>query len=294
MTGGTVRAMRLGLFGINTDLCALDPQVATDVAVAAEAAGWESVWTGEHYALPDPPVPAAPIRPDRPFLDPFVALGHLAGTTSTLLLGTGVTVVPVHQPVILAKQVVSVDRLSGGRFLFGIGVGYLEPEFRALGVPLADRGVRTDDYLDALQALWTTSPVHVVGPRVSISGITAEPRPVCPEGPPLHVGGASPAALRRTVLRAHGWYGWAVTPEQTATTVTRLAELADNLDRPAALGTLEISVTPDARIPLDATLVAAYADAGVDRLIVSPPGRVRRDREALLRFVRDTPAALLR
>ncbi|GAA0269631.1 TIGR03619 family F420-dependent LLM class oxidoreductase [Cryptosporangium japonicum] len=286
--------MRLGLFGINTDLCALDPQLAVDVAVAAEEAGWESVWTGEHYALPDPPVPASPTRPETPFLDPFVALGHLAGATSTLLLGTGVTVVPVHQPVILAKQVVSVDRLSRGRFLFGVGVGYLEPEFRALGVSLADRGVRTDDYLDALQALWTTSSVHVVGPRVSISGVTAEPRPVRAGGPPLHVGGASPGALRRTVLRGHGWYGWAVTPEETAATVTQLAELADNLDRPAELGTLEISVTPSGRTPLDATLVAAYAEAGVDRLIVSPPGRVRRDQEALLRFVRDTPAALLR
>ena len=285
--------MRLGLFGINTDLCALDPGVAADVAVAAEASGWESVWTGEHFALPDPPVAASPTRPDTPFLDPFVALGHLAGVTSTLLLGTGVTVVPVHQPVILAKQVVSVDRISGGRFLFGVGVGYLEPEFRALGVPLNDRGVRTDEYLDAVAALWTSSSVHLVGPRVRISGVTAEPRPVRPGGPPLHVGGSSPAALRRTVTRAHGWYGWDVTPEQTAGVVTQLAELADNLDRPAGLGALEISVTPGGRTPLDATLVAAYADAGVDRLIVSPPGRVRRDREALLRFVRDTPAALL-
>ncbi|SHM61250.1 TIGR03619 family F420-dependent LLM class oxidoreductase [Cryptosporangium aurantiacum] len=285
--------MRLGLFGINTDLCALDPRVAADVAVAAEDAGWESVWTGEHYVLPDPAVPASPTRPDTPFLDPFVALGHLAGVTRTLLLGTGVTVVPVHPPVLLAKQVVTVDRISGGRFLFGIGVGYLEPEFRALGVPLSDRGVRTDEYLEALHALWTTSSVHVIGPRVSISGVTAEPRPIRPGGPPLHVGGASPAALRRTVSRAHGWYGWAVTPEQTAAVVTQLAELADNLDRPAELGRLEISVTPAGRDPLDTTLVAAYADAGVDRLIVSPPGRVRRDREALLRFVRDTPAALL-
>lgn len=286
--------MRLGLFGINTDLCALDPRVAVDVAVAAEEAGWESVWTGEHYVLPDPPVPTSPARPDTPFLDPFVALGHLAGATRTLLLGTGVTVVPVHQPVILAKQVVSVDRLSGGRFLFGVGVGYLEPEFRALGVSLADRGVRTDEYLDALQSLWTTSSVHVVGPRVSISGVTAEPRPVRPGGPPLHVGGASPGALRRAATRAHGWYGWSVTPEETREVVTRLTELAELLHRPAALGAPEISVTPSGRAPLDATLVAAYAEAGVDRLIVSPPGRVRRDREALLRFVRDTPSALLR
>ncbi|MFI5954500.1 TIGR03619 family F420-dependent LLM class oxidoreductase [Cryptosporangium sp. NPDC051539] len=285
--------MRLGLFGVNTDLCALDPRVAAEVAVAAEQSGWESAWTGEHYALPDPPVPASPARPDTPILDPFVALGHLAGVTSTLLLGTGVTVVPVHQPVMLAKQVASVDRISNGRFLFGVGVGYLEPEFRALGVPISDRGARTDEYLDALAALWTTSAVHVVGPRVAISGVTAEPRPVRPGGPPLHVGGAAPAALRRTVLRAHGWYGWGVGPEQTAAIVTQLAELADNLDRPPGLGRLEISVTPDARTPLDASLVAGYAEAGVDRLIVSPPGRVRRDREALLRFVRDTPAALI-
>ncbi|GAA3385112.1 TIGR03619 family F420-dependent LLM class oxidoreductase [Cryptosporangium minutisporangium] len=284
--------MRLGLFGINTDLCALDPQVAAETALAAEDAGWESVWTGEHYVLPDPAVPSSPTRPDTPFLDPFVTLGHLAGVTRTLLLGTGVTVVPVHPPVLLAKQVVTVDRISGGRFLFGIGVGYLEPEFRALGVPLSDRGVRTDEYLEALQALWTTSSVRVVGPRVSIVGVTAGPRPIRLGARPVHVGGASPAALRRAVTRAHGWYGWAVTPEQTAAVDAQLAELADNLDRPAELGRLEISVTPAGRA-LDASLVAAYADAGVDRLIVSPPGRVRRDRDALLRFVTDTPAALL-
>ena len=102
--------MHLGLFLINGNVCGTDPDAAVRVATAAEAAGWESVWTGEHYALPDPPVPASPATPDTALLDPFVALAYLAAHTRTLRLGTGVTVVPLHHPLVLAKQVASIDR----------------------------------------------------------------------------------------------------------------------------------------------------------------------------------------
>jgi alkanesulfonate monooxygenase SsuD/methylene tetrahydromethanopterin reductase-like flavin-dependent oxidoreductase (luciferase family) len=163
--------VRFGLFSINVNVCATDPAAAVRVAVAAEAAGWESVWTGEHYVLPDPAIAASPAPPETPFLDPFIALANIAAHTSTLRLGTGVTVVPLHHPLMLAKQVASIDRVSGGRFIFGIGVGYLEPEFRALGVPLADRGDRTMDYLDALRAIWAADSVAThTGPYVSFAG----------------------------------------------------------------------------------------------------------------------------
>ncbi len=148
--------MKLALFGINMDICAVDPVRAVDIAEVAEAAGWESVWAAEHYVLPDPPVGSFPGPPDTPLLDPFVTLAAVAARTTTLRLGTGVTVVPLHQPLALAKRVASLDRLSRSRFLFGVGVGYLEEEFKALGANFDDRGRRTLEYLDAMTAVWTS------------------------------------------------------------------------------------------------------------------------------------------
>jgi len=283
--------MRFGIFGVNSWACALDPAGAGRALAAAEAAGWESAWVGEHYALPDPPVPTSPAPPDTPMLDPFVALAHLAGATSTLLLGTGLVVLPLHQPVALAKRVASLDRVCGGRLLFGVGVGYLEPEFAALGVPMAGRGRRADETLDALAALWAGGPVHEGRDR-AFTGLRAEPRPVRPEGPPLHVGGHGPAALRRAVTRGAGWYGWMLDVAAASEHIAALRRAAGEHERPPALGPLEVSVTPPAGRPLDPGTVEAYAAAGVDRLIVIPPGRARKDTAELARWAEETAAAL--
>jgi probable F420-dependent oxidoreductase len=277
--------MHLGLFLINTDVCATDPAAAARVAVAAEGAGWESVWTGEHYVLPDPPVPASPVPGDTPMLDPFVALAFLAAHTSTLRLGTGVTVVPVHHPLVLAKQVASIDRVSGGRFLFGVGVGYLEPEFRALGVPLAERATRMDENLDAMRAIWAGGPAEYTGRHVTFSGVRAEPRPSRPEGPPLHVGGYVASSYRRAVTQAHGWYGFALDLAGTEQAVGDLRRALDTFERPAELGPIEVSVTPPPTVRLDDAALAAYAALGVTRLIALPPRSGRDDADAQIRFV---------
>lgn len=284
--------MHLGVFLINGNVCATDPDAAVRVATAAEAAGWESVWTGEHYALPDPPVPASPATPDTALLDPFVALAYLAAHTRTLRLGTGVTVVPLHHPLMLAKQVASIDRVSGGRFLFGVGVGYLEPEFRALGVPLAGRGERTDEYLDAMQAVWAAGVPDVAGRHVSFSGVRAEPRPLTPQGPPLHVGGYVASSYRRAVTRGHGWYGFALDPSATEQAVSGLREASARHERPPELPPIEISVTPPPNVSLDDATIAAYADLGVTRLIVLPPRDGARDADAQVRLVEDLGARI--
>ncbi|HEX5945224.1 MAG TPA: TIGR03619 family F420-dependent LLM class oxidoreductase [Acidimicrobiales bacterium] len=283
--------MRLGLFLINIDVCATDPAAAVRIAVAAEAAGWESVWTGEHYVLPDPPVPASPTPGDTPMLDPFVALAFLAAHTDTLRLGTGVTVVPVHHPLVLAKQVASIDRVSGGRFLFGVGVGYLEPEFRALGVPLAERASRMDDHLDAMRAVWRGETAHE-GRHTSFAGVRAEPRPSRPDGPPLHVGGYVPAAYRRAVTRGHGWYGFALDPAEAATAIAELRAALERHERPAELGAIEISITPPPGLVLDDGALAAYASLGVTRLIALPPRAGARDADVQVRFVEELGARI--
>src|SRR5215470_2006882 len=125
------------------------------LADAAEAAGAESIWVSEHVVLMDPRQPPSPMDPTDPILDPVTTLAFLAGRTRSVRLGTGVVVLPLRNPVVLAKELATVDVLSGGRLIFGVGVGYLEREFGAVGVPFGDRGARTEEYLAAILALWT-------------------------------------------------------------------------------------------------------------------------------------------
>ena len=288
--------MKLGLFGINMDLCATDPGVAVRVARAAEAAGWESVWTGEHYVLPDPALGRTPAPAHTPLLDPFVALTNVAAHTTTLRVATGVTVVPVHQPLVLAKKVASLDRVSGGRFLFGVGAGYLAPEFAALGVPLAQRGARLDEYLDALRTIWSADGFATFEGRFTrYADVRAEPRPLQQPGPPLHFGGYVPAAYRRAVTQGHGWYGFALDLAATEACVAALRAAEAAHERPAELGPVEISVTPRPGVPLDDAGIAAFAELGVDRLIVLPPRPTRgttfgETADALVAFVDDLGA----
>ena len=146
--------MKFGLFGINTGACAL-PKCAAAVARAAEEAGFESVWTGEHVILPDPQAPPSPVAADYPMLDPAVALAFLAAHTTTIRLGTGIIILPQRNPVVLAKELASADVLSNGRLIFGIGVGYLKPEFEAIGAPFDHKGARAEEWLAAMIALWS-------------------------------------------------------------------------------------------------------------------------------------------
>lgn len=277
--------MKLGLYGINVGVCA-DPETAIAVAQAAEDAGFESVWTAEHVVLPDPQVPPSPSAPDNPLLDPVVALSFVAAQTETLRLGTGIIILPQRNPVILAKELASLDVLSQGRLIFGLGVGYLRPEFDALGIPFADRGARTTEYLEAIRALWTQPKPEYKGRFVHFSGIQAQPRPIQKPHPPILMGASTPPALRRTVERGNGWYGFALDLAAAADRIAALRELEKSCDRPSELGPLEISITPPGRIDADA--MRRYADLGVDRLI---PLGMRRSRDALLELVEDLSEA---
>src|SRR5436309_14305969 len=183
--------MKLGLFGINMASCAQPDDLVT-VATAAEADGFDSVWAGEHVVLPDPQVRPSPMAPQDPALDPLLALGWAAASTRTIRLATGIVILPQRNPVVLAKQVASLDVLSAGRFVFGIGVGYLEPEIRAIGANFEERGAVADEYLDAMTHLWYDEHPDYHGRFVDFAGIDAYPRPV--QHPiPIVVGGRTPA-----------------------------------------------------------------------------------------------------
>lgn len=249
------------------------------MARLAEEAGFESLWVGEHVVLPEPRVAPSPMEPGDPILEPLVSLAFLAGQTERLLLGTGIVILPQRNPVVLAKAVASLDVLSGGRLLFGIGAGYLEPEMTAIGVSIHERGGRTDEYLAAMRSLWYEPQPRFEGRFARFEGVQAHPRPT--HRVPIIVGGHTPAAFRRTVEQGDGWYGFGLDLDGTARHLEGLRAAAARYERPAELGPVEVTITP-AATP-DRAEARRFAELGVDRLVVQP-GR-ELDEEGLVAFV---------
>jgi probable F420-dependent oxidoreductase len=249
----SLAGMKFGIYGLhkgeNTE-----PEAFARRARAAEAAGFESIWVGDHIALP----PDAPDDAYDARLEAIVALAFLASVTEHVRLGLGVIILPQRQPVLLAKQLTSIDRLSGGRLTVGFGVGYLEAELGALGSTLAERGARTDESLAAIRVLWDEPTPHFEGRFVSFSNVIQRPRPVQAPHPPIVIGGDSQAAVRRA-RDAGGWYGWEQTPEQIAVMRERLGP------------GVEITLTPGPPGPIDPDAVRRYEEAGVARLVLQPP-----------------------
>src|SRR5262249_19891141 len=156
-----------------------------------------------------------PREPQTPFLDPLIALSHIAAQTVRLRLGTGIVILPQRNPVVLAKELASLDAVSKGRLIFGLGAGYLEPEFRAVGAPFEQRGAVTDEAIDVLKALWTMKHPAYQGRFFSFEGIDAQPRPVQTPHPPIVVGGMSRHGARRAARYGNGWYGFRTDLEAT-------------------------------------------------------------------------------
>ncbi|HTF46281.1 MAG TPA: LLM class flavin-dependent oxidoreductase, partial [Pseudonocardia sp.] len=164
----------------------------------------------------------------------------------------------------------SLDVLSGGRLTLGVGAGYLEPELAAVGVSLAERGRRTDEYLDAMTALWTSPTPEFHGRFVSFDHVDAHPRPVRPGGVKIVVGGHSPAAFRRAVARGHGWFGNGSGVADLEKHLAGLREAAERVPRPDRLGPLEINWMQLDPVRVSAAEASQYASLGVDRLVVYP------------------------
>jgi probable F420-dependent oxidoreductase len=262
--------MKFGLYGLhkgeNTD-----PEAFARRAREAEEAGFESIWVGDHIALP-------PDAPDDAFdarLEALVALAHLAAVTERVRLGLGVIILPQRQPVLLAKQLTSIDHLSGGRLTVGFGVGYLEAELGALGSTLAERGARTDESLAAIRMLWDEPAPEFEGRFVSFSNVFQRPRPTQVPHPPIVIGGDSGAAMRRA-REAGGWYGWEQTPDEIAALRERLGP------------DVEITITPGPAGPLDPEVARRYAEAGVARLVLQPPVTTGAAMDELIAATRDT------
>jgi probable F420-dependent oxidoreductase len=176
--------------------------IIRDTAVRAEQLGYDSVWVSDHVVVPHANV----VNFGETIFDPLVTLGVLAGATRRVRLGTTVLIVPYRNAVVTAKMISSLDALSGGRVIFGVGAGWVAAESAALGVPFGERGAMTDEYLAAMQELWTSPKPSFSGKYTRFDGIVFEPRPVQKPHPPIWVGGHSRAALRRTVDVGAAWH----------------------------------------------------------------------------------------
>ena len=257
--------MKVGYFGLNQGpFC--QPENMVTLVRHLEESGFESVWTGEHVVLMDPQEAPSPVPPETPFLDTIASLAFAAAHTERLKLGSGIILLPQRNPVVLAKELAGIDVLSGGRLLFGIGVGYVPREFETMGVPYNERGARMSEHIEVIRTLWTEESPVFKGRFTSFSGIQSHPHPVQKPHPPILVGGMSDAAHRRAVAHGNGWYGFFQDLDATAAALRGLEKAAEQVERSVDLGTLEISVTPPG--PVDADTARRYEDLGVDRLIL--------------------------
>jgi len=177
-------------------------EIIRRTAVRAEQLGYDSVWVSDHVVVPNANVE----RFGAAIYDPLITLAVAAGATSRVQLGTTVLIVPYRNPVVTAKMVSSLDALSGGRFVLGIGAGWLEEESTMLGVPFAERGPMTDEYLAAMRELWTSPSPSFAGRYTQFSGLHFEPKPVQKPHPPIWVGGHGRASLRRAAEIGAAWH----------------------------------------------------------------------------------------
>ena len=219
------------IFGVN--LLNFGPGASVDALARwtklSEAMGFQLAMISDHIAV----TPDVQERYPAPFYDPFTMLGYLAGVTTKIELGTTVIIIPYRHPLETAKMCIGVDEMTGGRFILGIGIGWAEQEFDALGVPFRQRGAMTNDYLAAMKEVWNNEVASYEGKYVSFSDVRSLPRPTSSPHPPIWVGGPSDAALRRTVLYGDGWHPIRITMDDFKNNgVPRLKQIADEEGKP--------------------------------------------------------------
>lgn len=250
------------------------------VAAAAEALGFDSVLIGDHIVIPKKITSPWPydeyvggktpyaVYTDMVWFDPFDTMAFLAAVTERVRLGISVVIVPYRHPFDVARRVATIDVLSGGRFVLGVGVGWLEDEFRLLGIPFAKRGARTREYVAMMQALWTQDAPRFSGDFVELhEDVNVLPRPIQKPHPPIWVGGESTPALRRVAAFGNGWHCGLVLPERIPGLLDRIRDLMDEAGRD--FSELEITALA-ASDRTRAHEIDAYRAAGVDVLYMLP------------------------
>ena len=271
------------------------PGSIASIAHKAEELGFESLWIPEHIVLPvkyKSPYPYSatgrmPAPPETPLHDPMLALAFVAGITTKIKLATGIYVLPIRNPVTTAKAVASLDVLSGGRFIFGIGIGWLEEEFEAVGMNFKDRALRTREYIALMKELWTKDDPAYSGKTAHIEGVKFMPKPTQKPHPPIVFGGDTEPSLKRTARLGDGWYGIGDDLERTRGVIKRLHELEREFGRTSPL---ELTVAPRLKEPIDVAQVKRFADLGVTRIIFAAGPATKDQLAGMERFANEVIA----
>ena len=260
----------------------------------AEAAGAESIWTVEHPVIAEDYEKlysysadgSAPFGPDTIMPDPLELLAFIAGVTSKIRLGTGILVLPLHSPIIIAKRISTIDALSGGRMLLGIGLGWQREEFAAANVPYEERARRTDETIEAMRALWTQAPASYSGKHFNFKRLHLDTKPA-QKSVPIIIGGSTEAAARRAGRLGDGFYPYVLGPDDLGKRVELIRATAKAAGRdPDAI---EITAWPGSWKPggsLDPKLAAEYKAAGVTRLMISAHEAGSTDLKDLETFIK--------
>src|SRR5215469_804868 len=261
--------MQAGYFSVGIGPT-VNPEFERIIATTAERLGFSTLWAPEHvvlleeYASKYPyssgkfPAPA-----DTPIADPFTTLAFAAACTSKIRLGTGICLVPEHNPLVLAKTVATVDRLSSGRFIFGVGIGWLAEEFQAGGISFDRRAQRTREYIEVMRKLWTERRSSHQGEFVNFTSVLSYPKPVSEKGVPVWFGGESGPALRRVAEYGDGWIGFNLLPDQAAAKIKRIEELLRANSR--SRSDVYLAVSPYTN-PIKTDDLKRYRDAGVEEI----------------------------
>jgi probable F420-dependent oxidoreductase len=232
------------------------------VAEEAEKLGFDSVWLSERVAIPlDKP------HPYLPMIDPWIGLAFVAAVTERVTLGTSVSQIALRAPVLMARELATLDRLSEGRLIIGAGAGWVEEEFTSTGVPFETRGGRLNEFIPLLRHLWTSPETPWIGKHFNIPAVGLV-KPATPGGPPIYLGAGGPAGLRRAAKFGDGFVSVALQPLALAGLKQKLEELRTQFGRGGAFPFLAQAAPPatidDARI-----MLKNYGEAGVDGLILT-------------------------
>lgn len=268
--------MKIGLIPVNVGVKDVDRML--ELAVTAEEQGFESVWTFEHVVVPVDYASKYPYSgdgkmgatPETSFVDPLIALSAIAARTRRVRLATGVNILPQANPLLLAKQAASLDLVSGGRFMLGVGIGWLAEEFAAMGTPFERRGARFDEYLQAMRKVWSGEVVEHESEHLHWHGFKSHPLPL--QRPfPVIIGGSKGKAFERVARFGEGWYA----PTASVKQLERLLPALDHACREVGRERASVEITamwvPQAE---SADVLPRYAELGVSRLVVPLPALV--------------------
>lgn len=261
--------MKIGLIGFN--IGPTSGEEVIEAAQLAEAAGVESIWTFEHVIVPLDYKSKYPysadgkmgVTPETVMVDPLIALTAVAAATKKIRLGTGVNILPQSNPLFMAKQAASLDFISNGRLMLGLGIGWLEEEFDAMGVSFEARGKRNDDYLQAMRKVWSGEVVEHESDYLSWHGFKSYPVPV--QAPlPIIIGGSKGKAFERIAKYAQGWYAPTASVDQIKAELGKVHDACEKVGRDPS----EIEVSTMWIPQMEADKIKEYEDVGVSRLIV--------------------------